>query len=77
MIALPLIIFYGSLQPKAFVDVRYQTGYLIWPMLIPVVLSAILASGYGVRFAQKLTPKTLTTVFITFVIITLVKILVF
>lgn len=77
MIALPLIIFYGSLQPKAYVDAQFQTGYLIWPMLIPVVVSAMLASGFGVRFAQRLTPKTLTTVFITFVIITLVKILIF
>jgi len=77
MIALPLIIFYANLKPAAVVDEKFQTGYLVWPLLIPVILSSILASGYGVKFAQKLTAKTLTTVFITFVIMTLVKILIF
>ena len=77
MIALPLIIFYASLTPTAFIDDKFQTGYLVWPLLIPVIASAILASSYGVKFAQKLAPKTLTTVFITFVILTLIKILIF
>jgi uncharacterized membrane protein YfcA len=77
MIALPLIIFYASLKPVAFIDYKFQTGYLVWPLLLPVIASAILASGYGVKFAQKLSAKTLTTVFITFVILTLVKILIF
>lgn len=75
IIAMPLIIFYGSIKPMQFVDFKYQTGYLVWPLLIPIISSAILASGYGVKYAQTLKPKTLSIVFIVFVLITLVKIL--
>lgn len=75
IIALPLIVFYASLQPTQFVSDKFQTGYLVWTVLIPIIGSAMLASGYGVKFAQTLKPRTLSTIFIGFVLLTLVKIL--
>lgn len=75
IIALPLIVFYSIINPVQLVHSKYQTGFLVWPLLVPIILSAMLSSGYGVKFAQTLRPKTLSTIFITFVILTLVKIL--
>lgn len=76
IIALPLLIFYSLHQPHQAVYPQ-QTGYLIWPVIVPVISGAIVASGFGVKFAQKLKPRTISTVFIIFIILTLFKILVF
>ncbi len=77
IIALPLLLFYGFNDPKQLVVQDWQTGFLIWPFLLPVIFGAMLASGFGVRFAHTLKPQTIAIIFITFIILTLVKIMMF
>jgi uncharacterized membrane protein YfcA len=77
IIALPLLVFYGIKAPVQIIYDKYQTGYLIWPVVLPVISVAIFASRWGVRISQKMSSNTLKWIFVTFVIITLVKILFF
>lgn len=77
IIALPLLVFYGFKTPVQVIYEKFQTGYLIWPVVLPVIGVAIFASRWGVRVSQRMTSNTLKWIFVTFVIITLVKILFF
>ncbi len=77
IIAFPLLLFYGMKVPSEFVNKDYQSGYLIWPDILPVIGGAVIASGLGVKFAQTLHSKTIATIFIVFLILTLIKVLLF
>ncbi len=77
IIAFPLLVFYGIKIPVQVIYEKYQTGYLVWPVVLPVIGVAIFASRWGVKVSQKLQSNTIKWIFITFVIITLVKILLF
>lgn len=77
IIAFPLLVFYMVSQPAADLYPGWQTGHILWPAVVPILLAAGIAAPFGVRTAHKMSSKTLLTVFMTFILINLIKILFF
>lgn len=77
IIALPLLIFYGLKEPLQFISFKFQTGLLIWPVIIPIAAVAVISSQFGISYSQKLNPLTIKVIFIVFVCLTLVKMFLF
>ena len=76
LIALPLLVFYSYNQPVMKLH-ELQTGHIVWTVALPIVIASMIAGPLGVRFAQKLSSKTLTMIFLVFIFTTLVKTLFF
>jgi uncharacterized protein len=72
IIAFPLLLFYTFHKPALALQ-KLQTGYIVWIIVLPIIIAAIIAAPYGVKFAQKLSSKTLVSIFLVFIILTLVK----
>jgi uncharacterized membrane protein YfcA len=72
MIALPLLLFYMFNKPLLVLQ-EYQTGHIVWLIALPIIAAAMLAAPLGVRVAHKLPPKTLTGIFLCFIVITIIK----
>ena len=77
IIAFPLLVFYMVSQPASALYPGWQTGHILWPAVVPILLAAGIAAPFGVRTAHKMSSKTLLTVFMTFILINLIKILFF
>ena len=76
IIALPLLVFYMYKQPViALKDL--QTGYIVWSLVLPIIVVAMIAAPFGIKFAQKLSSKTLLGIFLTFIVLTIIKTLFF
>jgi len=76
-IALPLLIYYSQGAPTQIIYTGKQMGYILFPMIIPVTIGAVIATRYGIKAAQKLSENTITVIFICFVLLTLAKVLMF
>ncbi len=77
IIAFPLLVFYSINQPQLVIYEGWQTGFILWPAVIPMIIAAGIASPFGVKAAFKMQPKTLLTIFLTFILINIVKVLFF
>jgi len=77
IIAFPLLIFYSINLPQEVIYPQWQIGHLLLPVIFPVITGAVIASPFGIKVSQKQSDKTITLVFIIFVLLTLIKILVF
>ncbi len=75
IIALPLLLFYSWHQPVQVLYPSYQTGHLIWPVLLPITLGAMVASQFGIKVAQRMKSQTLKIVFLVFILLNLVKLI--
>lgn len=75
IIALPLLVFYSWHQPTQLLYPGYQTGHLIWPVLLPITLGAMVASQFGIKVAQRMKSQTLKIVFLVFIILNLLKLI--
>lgn len=74
IIALPLIVFYLIIGPKEIMSGGFQTGYIMWQVVLPIGFIAAFSAKYGVKFAQKRKPQTILLIFIVFVSLTLLKV---
>ncbi len=72
-IALPLLLFYGFKMPENIIFPNKQTGYILWPFVLPIVVGTILGMPLGIKIAQKLSNRTITFIFLLFIVITLIK----
>jgi len=77
IIAAPLLVFYMISHPVKEVFPGLQTGYIMWSSILPIIIAAGIASQYGVKAANKISSKTLFTIFITFISLNLIKVLFF
>jgi uncharacterized membrane protein YfcA len=76
IIALPLLVFYGINQPGLRLS-AVQTGFILWDIVLPIIVVAMIAAPLGIRFAQKISSKTLLGIFMVFILLTLAKTLFF
>lgn len=72
LIALPLLLFYMYNSPELALQ-KFQTGHIIWMMVLPIIASAMIAAPVGVRVAHKLSSRTLVSIFLVFIFITIIK----
>jgi uncharacterized membrane protein YfcA len=72
IIAFPILLFYTFNKPALALQ-QLQTGYIVWVIVLPIIAAAIIAAPFGVKFAQKLSSRTLTSIFLVFIILTLLK----
>lgn len=77
IIAFPLLLFYMINKPEAELYNGLQTGHIIWPAVIPLIIAASIASPFGVKIANKMKPETLLKVFLIFIVINITKIIFF
>lgn len=77
VLALPLLLFYMAEQPGAQVFAGFQTGYILWPAVLPMIATAALGTPLGVRVAGKLSSMSILLIFLAFIAINLLKILLF
>ncbi len=77
LIALPLLIFYSMETATQIIFPNLQLGYILLPMVAPIIAGALIATSYGIKAAQKMNEKTIAKIFIAFVVLTIFKVLVF
>jgi uncharacterized membrane protein YfcA len=77
IIALPLLLFYMFNKPEMELFKGLQTGHILWPTVIPMIISAAIASPYGIKTAQKMSSNTLLIIFLIFISVNMTKILFF
>jgi len=59
-------------QPKTFVS-EWQFGYIVFPIVLPLIAATFLFAPYGVKVAQKTKPTIIRFVFATFASLMLIK----
>jgi uncharacterized membrane protein YfcA len=77
IIALPLLMFYMLNKPEMELFKGLQTGHILWPTVIPMIISAAIASPFGIKTAQKMNSNTLLIIFLIFIAVNMTKILFF
>ncbi len=77
IIALPMLLFYMFSNPLSDLYPGWQTGHILWPAVIPLILSAAIASPFGVKAAHALNSYTLFKIYLVFIIINIVKVLLY
>ena len=73
ILAFPLLSYYALLGPTKAIYNGLQTGYILWPIALPMVLAASIASPLGIKIAQKIPSKTLLIIFTVFIVLTILK----
>jgi uncharacterized membrane protein YfcA len=61
-------------QPKTYVS-EWQFGYIVFPIVLPLIAATFLFAPYGVKVAQKTKPTIIRFVFATFASLMLIKLL--
>ncbi len=65
--------FYNLLdQPDTYIS-QWQVGYIVFPVVLPLIASTFLVAPFGVRMAQKTKPSIIRFVFATFASLMLIK----
>jgi uncharacterized membrane protein YfcA len=71
--ALPITVFYMISQPVSDSGIPYHIGYIILPLIVPIITGVLIFAGPGVRLAQKLPSSTIKIIFAVFISIVLIK----
>lgn len=69
-IAVGIYNLYGSAAQKIM---DWQIGYIIFPIVLPMILATFFFAPLGVKLSQKTKPQLIRTVFISFVSIVFIK----
>lgn len=75
VLALPLLAFYMVNEPEKKLFENMQTGYILWPVVVPMIIASIMGTPLGVMAARKMKSLTVLIIFIAFIVVNLVKIL--
>lgn len=73
ILALPNVLFYMFVIPQSNYD--NSTGYVLWMLVLPVIAGVITTVKIGLKTAKILSSQTIKTIFATFIVITLIKII--
>ncbi len=61
-------------QPKTYIS-QWQLGYIVFPVVLPLIAATFLFAPFGVKVAQKTSPTIIRFVFATFASLMLIKLL--
>ena len=70
-----LVGIHNLITPAQFVASQWQIGYVIFPVVLPMILAAFVFAPMGVKASQKSNQKTIRFVFVTFASIIFINIL--
>ena len=73
ILAFPLLMYYALQTVQVQIYAGLQTGFILWPVALPMVIAASLASPFGIKLAQKMKSKTLLMIFTGFILATIIK----
>ena len=73
ILAFPLFMYYALQTVQVQIYAGLQTGFILWPVALPMVIAASLASPFGIKLAQKMKSKTLLMIFTGFILATIIK----
>lgn len=76
LFALPISIFYMLSKPEEIIMPGYQIGYIILPVIFPIIAGTFIFAPLGVKTASKLPVKLLRMFFGVFLVLLLTKILI-
>ena len=71
LLILPNVIFYVCSKPV--LSIANSTGYIAWPIIIPLIIGVLITVKAGVKVAGRMSPKIIKAIFATFMIITILK----
>ena len=57
------------LSVTSFGTHNHNTGYIVWPLALTLSLGVVIASPFGVSVARKLSGKTISYIFVLFVMV--------
>jgi uncharacterized membrane protein YfcA len=69
--ALPITIFYMFARPLTDSGIPYNLGYIILPLIVPIIAGVLIFAGTGVKLAQKLPSSTIKIIFAVFIAVVL------
>jgi len=71
-----IAIGFYNLSGSEFVKVNnWQIGYIVFPVIIPMIIATFIFAPLGVKVSQKTNPIIIRSIFISFVSIVLIKII--
>ncbi|MGZ5304582.1 MAG: TSUP family transporter, partial [Bacteroidia bacterium] len=56
-------LYYGLSQDSSTTQLPYSFGYIVLPVLLPLLLGVVLVAPFGVRVAHKLSQKQIKIMF--------------
>lgn len=56
----------------SFGDNNHYTGYIVWPLALILSLGVVIASPFGVSVARKMSGKTISYIFVAFVMVVII-----
>lgn len=56
----------------SFGELNHYSGYIVWPLALILSLGVVIASPFGVSVARKLSGKTISYIFVAFVMVVIV-----
>ncbi len=74
MFTLPLLLYYAYLTPQKDIYVGMQTGYICWPLILPLIPFIVIFSQMGVKYSHKFPIWVLKTIFAVIILINIYKI---
>lgn len=73
LLILPNVLFYLISSPRHLVE--HSTGYMVWPVVIPMLIGVLITVKMGVFTANRMSPKAIKFIFAGFILVTLIKML--
>lgn len=75
LFTVPSLIYYGLLHPNNIIYPAAQSGYICWPLVLPIVPFIIIFSQLGVKYNHQFPVWLLKTIFASIIIINIYKII--
>ncbi len=60
-------------EPVTIPDTAHYMGYIIFPIAVPLSIGALVSSPIGVRASERIHSRTITLIFISFIILVLLR----
>ena len=73
VLSLPNVLYYSIITPSQ--SIAGSTGYLVWPLIIPLVIGVLMTVKAGVYAAQKISSQTIKFIFAAFIVVTIIRVL--
>jgi uncharacterized membrane protein YfcA len=73
VLSLPNVLYYSIITPSQ--SIVGSTGYLVWPLIIPLVIGVLMTVKAGVYAAQKISSQTIKFIFAAFIVVTIIRVL--
>lgn len=73
ILALPNVLYYSVISPSQ--SIPASSGYLVWPLIIPLIIGVLMTVKAGVYTSQKVSSQTIKFIFAAFIVITIIRVL--